>query len=49
MDPLYFIFPHLSFTTLKKHSCCSLSLLSPPPRSFLSSTKSHLSTIIHSI
>ncbi|KAF5755917.1 hypothetical protein HanRHA438_Chr17g0818191 [Helianthus annuus] len=49
MDPLYFIFSHSSFTTLKKHSCSSVSLLSPPPRSFLSSTKSHQSTIIHSI
>ncbi|KAJ0600690.1 hypothetical protein HanRHA438_Chr03g0122021 [Helianthus annuus] len=41
MDPLYFFFSHSSFTTLEKHSCSSLSLLSPPPRSLLSSTKSH--------
>ncbi|MFS7931397.1 hypothetical protein Hanom_Chr04g00355461 [Helianthus anomalus] len=43
MDSLYFIFPHSYFTTLKNHSCSSPSLLAPPPRSFLSSTKSHLS------
>ncbi|KAJ0474326.1 hypothetical protein HanHA89_Chr15g0628391 [Helianthus annuus] len=48
-----FIFLFFSFffhtthpQTLKKHSCSSLSLLSPPPRSSISSTKSHLPTII---
>uniref|UniRef100_A0A251VG78 Uncharacterized protein n=1 Tax=Helianthus annuus TaxID=4232 RepID=A0A251VG78_HELAN len=50
-DPLYFFFflihlSHHSSTNPKKDICCSLSLLSPPPRSLISFTKSHLPTII---